>query len=230
MRLGQSVARDVAFAVAFLVAGLGASALLWSVDRLHFRAFAGMALQDTEFVVEGRRRLTLDDVLRVDDGTRAYVLCECAEVALLERIPGFYNEREKAHLQDVQRVLAGTKRVTLGASALLVAAGLGLSRERLRRAVRVDATVIVAAGALAAVLFEPAFLLFHRVFFPQGNFLFDPSSENLVRLYPQTYWLTATLLVGATVVLLALLVAALSGLPIRSGAVARSSQEEKRVE
>ena len=54
------------------------------------------------------------------------------------------------------------------------------------------------AGMAAALAFEPAFLAFHYLFFPQGNFLFDPATSQLLRVYPQSYWYGVTLRVGAT--------------------------------
>jgi uncharacterized membrane protein len=45
---------------------------------------------------------------------------------------------------------------------------------------------------IAAIAFVPAFLLFHQVFFPQGNYLFDPDSD-LLRVYPEHYWYGVTL-------------------------------------
>jgi uncharacterized membrane protein len=60
-------------------------------------------------------------------------------------------------------------------------------------------TAIVAAGA--AVAFDPLFLLFHEVFFPQGNFLFGPDS-NLLVLYPEPYWYGVTLRIGLAFVAL----------------------------
>lgn len=218
----SSRARSLAFAVAFLVAGLGASALFWGTDRAHFRLFALAFHEYTVFGVEGGRALSSEEVGAVDDGTRAYVLCECDDGALLERIAGFYDEREKAHLRDVQAVLAGTKRVTLVAALLALVLGAGLGRDAFRRAVLTDAALVVGVGALAALLFEPAFLLFHRIFFPQGNFLFDPATDDLVRLYPEGYWLLVTVLLGLTFVALCLVVAALRAVPIGFAAGPRS--------
>ena len=96
--------------------------------------------------------------------------------------------------------------------------------ERARR--RGDALRLVRAGALiaagivaliavaAAVAFDPLFLLFHEVFFPQGNFLFAPDS-NLIRLYPEWYWQGITAGVGLSFVAVALLVAGAAHIALR---------------
>ncbi|MBM4435610.1 MAG: DUF1461 domain-containing protein, partial [Chloroflexi bacterium] len=81
---------------------------------------------------------------------------------------------------------------------------------------------VVALGIVAAVAFEPAFLAFHYVFFPQGNFLFDPATSQLLRVYPQPYWYGVTLRVGATFIAAMALVAAATSLVLRARGARRS--------
>jgi uncharacterized membrane protein len=66
---------------------------------------------------------------------------------------------------------------------------------------------VAVIGIAAAVAFDPLFLLFHEMFFPQGNFLFGADS-NLIRLYPEWYWQGITAGVGLSFIGVALLVAA----------------------
>ena len=79
---------------------------------------------------------------------------------------------------------------------------------RLVRAGAVTAAGIVTViGIAAALAFDQLFLLFHDVLFPQGNFLFDPSTSNLIRLYPEWYWQGITAGVGLSFIAVAVLVA-----------------------
>lgn len=65
--------------------------------------------------------------------------------------------------------------------------------------------VTVAAGGAIVLAFDKAFLAFHLVFFPQGNFTFDPGTQRLVQLFPENVWTeTAT---GVAVVGLVLAIA-----------------------
>src|SRR4029079_8271213 len=43
-------------------------------------------------------------------------------------------------------------------------------------------------GVSAAAAFDQAFELFHEIFFPGGNFTFDPATQRLVQLYPFAFW------------------------------------------
>ena len=125
-------------------------------------------------------------------------------------------------MADVRAVFRGAEYA--GALALLV---LIFRVQRARR--RGDALRFVRAGSLigsgivaviaiaAAVAFDPLFLLFHEVFFPQGNFLFAPDS-NLIRLYPEWYWQGVTAGVGLSFIAVSLLVAGAAHIALRRGA------------
>jgi integral membrane protein (TIGR01906 family) len=117
----------------------------------------------------------------------------------------FYDASERGHMRDVRVVLYGF----LGISA--VAAGL-LAAVTYRR--RADASVLraisrggawlavgtVIVGVFAALAFDTAFELFHEIFFPGGNFSFDPTTERLVQLYPIAFWQLTTAVLGLLLV------------------------------
>lgn len=134
-----------------------------------------------------------------------------------------FTDDEVAHMIDVRHVFDVVKlAVPTGLFVVIVR----LQRARLRgsramwRLVRdgaLAALVLVALiGAAAALAFEPMFLLFHRAFFPQGNFLFDPATSDLVRLYPDWYWEGITLRIGASFVVGAAALAAVSAMRLRT--------------
>lgn len=118
---------------------------------------------------------------------------------------------ERSHMRDVGSLVR-----VLGTLAIIGAVVLGLclltlrlERRRVGRLLLTAAGIVgVAAVALAvlfAVAFDQAFLAFHRVFFPQGNFLFGPDS-NLLRLFPEQFWFESALTAGVLIVLSATLV------------------------
>jgi len=118
-----------------------------------------------------------------------------------------FTTAEYAHMADVRNVFIGAR---IGAVAAAVLAGLLIVRAGRRgrtagaflvRDAAIGAAIgtAVVAGA-AAVAFDPLFLLFHEIFFPQGNFLFGPDS-NLLAMYPDGYWYGMTLRIGLTFVI-----------------------------
>jgi integral membrane protein (TIGR01906 family) len=110
-----------------------------------------------------------------------------------------FDAAEASHLRDARALLYGF----LGIAALaFLSAVAALIRDRRSMAWRVArgggglAVGIVVVGVVALLAFEPAFELFHRVFFPGGNWAFDPGSQRLVQLYPLAFWRYVSALVG----------------------------------
>ena len=62
----------------------------------------------------------------------------------------------------------------------------------------------VVGGVLGLLFFDSAFILFHEIFFPGGNYLFDPRTDRLVQLFPQQFWVDSAIGVGVVVIVLAL--------------------------
>jgi len=103
---------------------------------------------------------------------------------------------------------------------------LGESAEMIKRGM---AEVMVAGGAEAAVIplaigafailaFPVFFELFHRLFFSAGTYLFDPTTERLVQLFPTQFWSDTTIAIGGVVLGLSIVVALLAGRRARRAA------------
>jgi integral membrane protein (TIGR01906 family) len=105
----------------------------------------------------------------------------------------FYDESEASHLRDVRTVLyAFLALAVMAAAGTILALVRGRADPAIWRAVARGgaglAVAVVALGIFALVAFNAAFELFHRVFFPGGNWAFDPASQRLVQLYPLPFW------------------------------------------
>jgi len=122
----------------------------------------------------------------------------------------FYDLDERGHLRDA-RVLLGFFLVAGGISIVAIAVVLGRRPAR-RGSVWVAvggagltaALAVVALGIISLVAFDSLFRLFHQVFFPSGNWAFDPSTQRLVQLYPFRFWQIAAAALGVLVLALGL--------------------------
>jgi integral membrane protein (TIGR01906 family) len=122
---------------------------------------------------------------------------------------------ERGHMQDVRGVFAAFYAAALAGLVALVALWVGargaVARRRFWRRVAgagvVIAVVVLVGGIAGVVLFDAAFTLFHQVFFPGGNWQFDPATARLVQLFPQAFWIESSIGVGAVVIALAVLAA-----------------------
>jgi integral membrane protein (TIGR01906 family) len=211
------------FAIGFAMATLVLLALLWSgvgpyVDMARASRIAGATFYDH---AAGANSVSLD-LAALAEQHRAW----SEYVTGARRDPPdtgtLYTADEISHMRDVRGVFDAAK--------ILIPAGLFVMAIRLQRArargmdtmlelVRGGAVAagvaLAAAGIVAALAFEQAFLLFHAVFFPQGNFLFDPATSNLVRLYPNWYWMGITFRIGLSFIAVAALVAVVASLGLR---------------
>lgn len=137
--------------------------------------------------------------------TLAYVLGNAPELPRFATLPRpLFDDDERSHMADVRAVFQATK-VAFVAGVVVVLAVLRWTDRAGRSRIVRDAALAAGTGVsliaiAAAVSFDQLFLLFHEVFFPQGNFLFGPDS-NLLALYPDPYWYGVTLRIGIAFVI-----------------------------
>lgn len=122
---------------------------------------------------------------------------------------------ERSHMVDVYNVM----RVFVGVVGLAVLGLVLIVWPNRRspwawRAIARGAAALALAGVVIGVavlfFFDAAFLLFHLVFFPQGNFLFDPGTQRLTQLFPDQLFTETSigLAVGGLVIAVAVMLAA----------------------
>lgn len=125
------------------------------------------------------------------------------------------NEREQAHMADVRSVFRGLWILAVVSVVVLVAASRRADRGRTWRAVRGGAIGlsigVVIAGAVGFFAFDRLFELFHTIFFPAGSYLFDPTTDRLVQLFPFAFWDETAMVVGGAIIVVSVIVAVVAG-------------------
>lgn len=123
-----------------------------------------------------------------------------------------YNAREIAHMSDVKGLVKGVwdlHTATGGFIGAFLLVGALLYRRRwIGMAVRfvgwgglASLGVLVAAGLIAIVGFDRLFLAFHLISFSNDLWQLDPRRDMLLIMFPQGFFLDATLwIVGSTIV------------------------------
>jgi integral membrane protein (TIGR01906 family) len=209
------------FAVGLAMAGLVLLALPWSGAGPYADMARASGVNGTTFKNgDVETSVSLDAMTEIHRQWATYVTGGVADAPRFE--PPLFTEDEHAHMADVRGVFDGAK-VLIPAGFFVMAIRLQRARSRsaaaMFRLVRdgaIAAGVAVAVvGIVAVVAFDAAFLLFHQVFFPQGNFLFDPATSNLLRLYPDWYWQGITLRMGLSFIGLAAAVAVAAAVGLR---------------
>ena len=213
------------FVLAVAVAGLVVFALVWSGEAPYRDLARSNGVDRFVFIEPGGRthETDLETAVLIHSQWSRYVTWGTAEPPRPPASPIVFSDDEYAHMADVRRVFEAA-RFLVPVSGLVVFIRLQRARARSPRAMwqlvrdgsLIAAAVVVLIGVVAIFAFEPLFLAFHYVFFPQGNFLFDPATSNLIRLYPDWYWEGISLRVGLSFIAVALGLAGAAHLRLRA--------------
>jgi integral membrane protein (TIGR01906 family) len=128
-----------------------------------------------------------------------------------------FNEREVAHMQDVQALVQFFFRMQIVAAAVVVLrlvftvaldrGGVPIGREMLI-SVGLMLVAIAVVGAFAVINFDAFWTLFHQIAFRNGDWQFDPERDYLIMLFPEPFWFTGTIrfvsLIAAQTILVAI--------------------------
>jgi integral membrane protein (TIGR01906 family) len=116
------------------------------------------------------------------------------------------NERERGHMADVRGVFSGFAVMALAGLVVLIGSWFLARRatpEAFWRVIRTEtaalAVGVLLVGAIGLFAFDLAFDVFHRLFFAGGTYTFDPRTDRLVQLFPETFWLETSLAVGVVI-------------------------------
>jgi hypothetical protein len=117
---------------------------------------------------------------------------ECPEGATCPPQELLYTVAEAAHLRDARLVLYVFLALAVAGLVFVIAALAHRPNDarRWRSVARGGAGLAVGAvvvGVVGFIAFDPLFELFHRLFFPGGNWEF-PANSNMIRLYPYAFW------------------------------------------
>jgi len=210
-----------AFAICLIMLTIVAVAVYWTaldegeylrnMDRLNVHESVGVPREEVHEVARG-----------LVAHFRSGAPLENTEVTMFGERRPFYNEKELAHLADVSDLLWAVRwgicAAVVVASALTVARNRAKRREGWKHSGRTAlfaTTGFLALGGgfalWAALDFRAAFHLFHLVLFRNDLWLLDPSTDALIRMMPNAFFVAMAWVIVQRIALLAAVVAALWG-------------------
>jgi integral membrane protein (TIGR01906 family) len=189
----------VALATALVIVG-AAIALFFNPAWVSFAQGRADAAAYTGWTAEQVDEVTREIVLEVWLGPGTFEQHVAGEPV--------FDERERAHMADVRGVVLGFYAFVLAAAAILLTAGIASRGAPWHwRAVGTGAKVLVvgtiAVGTAFLLFFDPAFALFHQLFFAEGSWTFDPATDRLVQLFPYQFWTETSVAIAVVVLVLA---------------------------
>ena len=133
-----------------------------------------------------------------------------------------YNERELLHMADVKGLIRGVlllQKVSLAVILGVCGGGLMLLRDRgpafaakgLFWGGAATVTLIALAGVGSLLNFQSLFILFHQMSFSNNLWLLDPRTDYLLMMFPEGFFLDATLFIAGLSLAQAVLVSTAAG-------------------
>ena len=155
--------------------------------------------------------MKMDDVMDVTEEMMAYLRGDREGLVVWTTVNGekqeFFNDREKAHMVDVQNLFLGG--LTLRFSAIIVLvislSGLIFTKGNWKRILPksfltgLGAFLVISGGlgVLCASDFNKYFFLFHEIFFDNGLWLLDPAADLMIRMLPEGFFFDMVIRIGS---------------------------------
>lgn len=154
--------------------------------------------------------MEMEDVMDVTEKMMDYLIGKRPELSVITDVDGqtqdFFNEQDRLHMADVKNLFLGglTLRWVLLAAAAVLIALLVLLKGDWRRiiprayfiALGIFLAVTVLLGALFASDFTKYFTIFHEIFFTNDLWLFDPSTDLMIRMLPEGFFYDMVMRIG----------------------------------
>ncbi|HTC78670.1 MAG TPA: TIGR01906 family membrane protein, partial [Terriglobales bacterium] len=119
-----------------------------------------------------------------------------------------FNDREVAHMEDVQALIQFFLRMQIVA-AVVVAVRLAVALFVERGVVNLGRDMLLSVGMIVALIvvvavasmidFDALWTRFHQIAFRNNLWLLDPSRDYLIMLFPEPFWFAATIRMAISV-------------------------------
>ena len=169
-----------------------------------------------KYQVADSLNMTMDNIMDVTDQMMAYLIGNKAELSVITDVDGetqdFFNEQDRLHLADVRNLFLGGLKLRnyalILASILMIV--LKAKKADFRRLVpqgylqALFVYLILAAilGIAMSIDFTSCFTLFHKLFFTNNLWIFDPETDYMIRMLPEGFFLDMVIRVGVIFIVL----------------------------
>lgn len=143
-----------------------------------------------------------EDVMCVTEEMMAYLRGNREDLVVETTVDGisreFFNDREKAHMVDVQNLFLGGMDLRLGVGVVLVASMLIIVFTKADWKKLLPQSFLIGVGGFIGLLgifacliardFHKYFFLFHEIFFNNDLWLLDPRTDLMIRMLPEGFF------------------------------------------
>lgn len=147
--------------------------------------------------------MTMEDLLEVTEEMMDYLKGDRADLHVTTTMGGeereFFNEREIAHMEDVQALFLKAIFIRRGCLALSAALLLfmALTKAQMKRVLWPSLCIgtglffgtIAALALIISTDFTKYFIMFHHIFFTNDLWILDPSTDMLINIVPEGFFM-----------------------------------------
>ena len=160
--------------------------------------------------------MKIDNVMAVTEHMMAYLIGKEEKLSIVTDVDGehqdFFNEQDRLHLADVRNLFLGGLKLRNYAVILAIILMIVLRAKKadFRRLVpqgylqALFVYLILAAilGVAMSIDFTSCFTLFHKLFFTNNLWIFDPETDYMIRMLPEGFFSDMVIRVGVIFIVL----------------------------
>lgn len=192
--------------------------LISSVDIAAYSDYGWYEKAYRKYEVLDDLEMEMQDVMHVTEEMMSYLRGNRKDLNVETIVDGeereFFNDREKAHMEDVRNLFVGARWIRgIGIVLLIVfVIVLILTKANLRKLL--PKSLLIGSGSFVAMTcglvllcmsdFTKYFTIFHEIFFSNDLWLLNPRTDLLIRMLPEGFFSDMALRIG--IIFLAILV------------------------
>lgn len=186
--------------------------LVTSVEAVVYWTPGYFEKEYTKYDVAAAVDMEMDDLLDVTDEMMAYLKGDREDLHVPTIVGGeereFFNEREIAHMEDVQGLFLGAiflRRLCVGiiaASIILLILAKSDIKHLLPKMICIGTGLffflIAALSLIISTDFTKYFIIFHKIFFDNDLWILDPSTDLLINIVPEPFFMDTAFRIAGT--------------------------------
>ena len=160
--------------------------------------------------------MNLDNVMAVTEHMMAYLIGKEEKLSIVTDVDGehqdFFNEQDRLHMADVRNLFLGGLKlrnyaVILATILMIVLMAKKADFRRLvpqgyLQALFVYLILAAILGVAMSIDFTSCFTLFHKLFFTNNLWIFDPETDYMIRMLPEGFFSDMVIRVGVIFIVL----------------------------
>ena len=169
-----------------------------------------------KYRVTDNLNMKIDNVMAVTEHMMAYLIGKEEKLSIVTDVDGehqdFFNEQDRLHLADVRNLFLGGLKlrnyaVILATILMIVLMAKKADFRRLvpqgyLQALFVYLILAAILGVAMSIDFTSCFTLFHKLFFTNNLWIFDPETDYMIRMLPEGFFSDMVIRVGVIFIVL----------------------------